>query len=128
MEGFLQSVKFSNPDMQVHICSLIGIGAKCAGAKKNWKTDQTLYWLGKPIKRDSDEYQELLDRAYAELAKNAGFRKALLASRNATLTHSMGRTKINDTVLTIREFCGRLTRLRKQMQDEEKENNNEFEF
>jgi len=34
MEGFLQSLKFSNPDMQVHICSLIGIAAKRAGREK----------------------------------------------------------------------------------------------
>lgn len=119
-EGFLQSLKFSNPDMQVHICSLVGMGAKRAGVKKNWKTDQTLYWRDKAIKRDSTEYQELLDRAYTELAKNEGFKKALLASQQATLTHSVGKTKINDTVLTVREFCGRLTRIRKELQEIER--------
>lgn len=37
---------------------------------------------------------------------------ALLATKDATLTHSIGKNKITDTVLTTREFCSRLTLLR----------------
>lgn len=116
MEGFLQSLKFSSSDMQAHICTLVGFAAKRAGAKKNWQTTQTLWWRGQPIKRDSQEYQNLLDRAYDALAKNDSFRKALIASGNATLTHSMGRRKINETVLTQQEFCSRLMRVRREVQ------------
>lgn len=71
-----------------------------------------LYWQGKEIPRDSDEYQELLDRAYNALGQNESFRKALLATGNAALTHSMGKRKTNETVLTIQEFTSRLYRLR----------------
>jgi predicted NAD-dependent protein-ADP-ribosyltransferase YbiA (DUF1768 family) len=118
MEGFLQSLKFSNPDMQVEICKLWGGHAKKKGARKNkhWKRTQTLHWRGNPINRHSDEYQELLDRAYNALAENDGFQKALLATGSATLTHSMGRSKENETILTVREFCGRLTRIRSRLQ------------
>lgn len=112
MEGFLQALKVSNIPMQVHMCSLVGRKAKFAGKNKKWWRDQTLYWQGVPIKRDSKEYQLLLDRAYGELFKNAKFRKALAATGNATLKHSMGRKKINETVLTINEFTSRLTTLR----------------
>lgn len=121
MEGFLQSLKFKNPDMQIEICKLWGGHAKKRGAKKNkhWKKTQTLYWLGVEIKRDSDEYQALLDRAYNALSENTGFQKALLATQNATLTHAMGRNKINETVLTTREFCGRLTDIRARLQKQE---------
>ena len=34
MEGFLQSLKFSNPDMQKEVCKLIGIKAKRADTRK----------------------------------------------------------------------------------------------
>ena len=112
MEGFLQGLKFSNPDMQSHVCTLVGRAAKSKGSKKNWKRDQTLYWKGLPIKRDSEEYQKLLTNAFNALATNNGFQRALLASQNATLTHSMGRNKINETVLTEKEFCSQLHRLR----------------
>lgn len=116
MEGFLQSLKFKNPEMQKEVCKLIGKQAKFKGKKKKWFRNQTLYWQGKEYKRDSKEYQELLDRAFDELLKNEGFKKALLATGNATLTHSMGKNKITNTVLTTNEFCGRLTKIRTKLQ------------
>lgn len=112
MEGFLQSLKFESIDMQKYVCSLVGMSAKKKGRNKNWYQKQELYWLGKTYKRDSDEYQNLLNRAYNELNKNTGFRKALESTKGATLTHSIGKNKKNETVLTTSEFCGRLTYLR----------------
>ena len=112
MEGFLQSLKFDSIDMQKHICTLVGKAAKFKGKKKKWFQKQELYWNGQVYKRDSEEYQNLLNRAYNELYKNAGFRKALDATKGCSLTHSIGKSKKNETVLTTSEFCGRLTYLR----------------
>jgi len=44
MEGFLQSLKFKSEEMQVHVCTLIGIAAKRKGSKKKWFRTQTLWW------------------------------------------------------------------------------------
>ena len=116
MEGFLQSLKFSNPQMQEHVCTLVGMAAKRKGAKKNWKRTQTLYWRDAEIDRHGEAYQHLLDRAYeAMAAQSAGFRKALLASGDATLTHSRGERDAKQTVLTVREFCSRLVALRERV-------------
>lgn len=112
MEGFLQSLKFKDIEMQKYVCTLIGKQAKLKGSSKKWYKTQTLYWNGKEYKRDSKEYQDLLDRAYMELYKNDGFRDALISTKNATLTHSIGKNKINETILTEKEFCSRLTKLR----------------
>ena len=112
MEGFLQSLKFSNPDMQVEVCKLVGKQAKFKGKKKKWWKTQTLWWRGVELKRDSDEYQKLLDRAFYSLSQNEGFRKALIATGNTTPTHSMGKTNKSETVLTRQEFCSRLTKIR----------------
>lgn len=112
MEGFLQSLKFSNTEMQKHVCSLVGIMAKRKGAKKKWWKTQTLYWQGKEINRHSQEYQDLLDKAFAALAKNEAFQRALLASGKAVLKHTIGKTDSTKTVLTRSEFCGRLMRIR----------------
>jgi len=112
-EGWLQSLKFKSPEMQVEVCKLVGKAAKMRGKDKKWFRTQTLYWRGVEIKRDSDEYQELLDRAYnACYEQCAGFRKALAASVGGTLTHSMGKRSENETVLTTQEFCSRLMILR----------------
>ena len=116
MEGFLQSLKFSNPDMQVEVCKLVGKAAKFKGKKKKWWKTQILFWQGKEFKRDSQEYQELLDKAFMELSKNTSFQKALLATGTATLTHEIGKTKITETVLTRQEFCGRLMAIRSELQ------------
>ena len=98
MEGFLQSLKFQDPEMQKHVCTLVGKKAE-------------------EIPRDSERYQELLDEAFNALAQNTSFQKALLATQNATLTHSIGKKKTSETVLTRQEFTSRLTRIRKELQE-----------
>ncbi len=120
MEGFLQSLKFKNPEMQKEVCKLVGRAAKFKGKKKKWWRDQTLWWRGNPIDRHSKEYQGLLDMAFEALSKNSGFQRALLASRDATFTHSIGKNDPSSTVLTVREFTGRLTRIREQLKKENK--------
>jgi hypothetical protein len=120
MEGFLQSLKFKDANVQKEVCKLIGKAAKYRGKNKNWWRTQTLYWQGKEYKRNSDEYQKLLDRAYYRLSQNDGFRRALLATNNASLTHSIGKIKQNETILTRSEFCSRLTRIRTWLQKESK--------
>jgi len=120
MEGLLQGLKFKNPDMQSQICTLSGLKAKRSGAKKNWQRTQTLYWQGQEIKRDSTEYQQLLDEAYTALfEQNGKAKKALLATNHATLTHSIGRRKANETVLTQQEFCSRLEAIRARIVSEQ---------
>jgi trimethylamine:corrinoid methyltransferase-like protein len=116
MEGFLQSLKFSNPEMQKEVCKLIGKQAKYKGKHKKWWRTQTLYWQGKEYARNSEEYQTLLDRAYrAMFEQSESFRKALKASGSATLEHTIGRTKSSETILTQQEFCSRLTKLREEL-------------
>ena len=112
MEGFLQSLKFKSPEMQKEVYKLVGYAAKKKGYNKNWYQNQILFWKGKEIKRESEEYQTLLDRAYTSLYKNTKFRKALEATHDAKITHTIGRSNIRETVLTKNEFCSRLTELR----------------
>lgn len=113
IEGVLQSFKFKNPEMQKEVCKLVGSAAKFKGKKKNWRESQILYWQGKEYKRDSAEYQDLLNRLYQSVYdQNEGFRKDLNSCRGVTFTHSLGKHKKSETVLTSQEFCSRLTKLR----------------
>ena len=112
MEGFLQSLKFESVDMQEYVCTLVKKKKKMKGKNKKWYRTQTLFWRGKAIKRDSEEYQNLLNKAYNVINKNEGFRKALLATGKSVLTHSLGKSKIKETILTTAEFCKRLMYLR----------------
>ena len=116
MKGLLQAFKFDKKHIQVEVCKLTGIAAKKRGSKRNWQIKQKLWWDEECYARGGDGYQALLDRAYEALAKNEKFKKALLATNEATLTHSMGKRKKSLTVLTEREFCSRLMKLRNKLQ------------
>ena len=118
MEGFLQSLKFDKPHIQVEVCKLVGKAAKARGKARNdaWRRQQTLWWKGTPLKRTGTEYQDVLDRAYDALFEQSeSFRKALAATGDAVITHSMGKRREAETVLTEREFCSRLMRLRSRL-------------
>ena len=111
-EGWLQSTKFKDIKIQKSVCLLAGKAAKFKGKSKKWFTTQKLYWNGVEYARDSKEYQELLDRAFDALSENTSFQKALIASGKAVLTHEIGKSKENETVLTKREFISRLNKIR----------------
>lgn len=115
MEGFLQSLKFKSKDMQVFVCSLVGISAKRKGSNKKWWKSQVLYWNGVEYNRESMEYQLLLDRAYEALSQNDSFKRALIASGDSVLTHTIGKSDLTKTVLTQSEFCSRLTKIRESL-------------
>ena len=122
MEGFLQSLKFENIEVQKQVCTLVGIKAKFRGKKRNkaWKRVQKLWWLGVEFDRHGVEFQLLLDKAFDALSTNESFKRALLATGKSALTHSMGKSDPHDTVLTTREFCGRLEKIRQELQKEAK--------
>ncbi len=118
MEGFLQSLKFKDVAMQEYVCTLVGLKAKFKGKDKKWWKTQTLWWRGVEIDRHSNEYQLLLDRAYNELSKNESFKRALLATGNSSLKHSIGKNDAHKTILTVNEFCGRLLKIREGLKNE----------
>lgn len=116
MEGFLQALKFSNPEIQRDMCKLIGFKAKKAGKLQDWKQEGKLYWQGQEIDRFGQEYQDLLDRVYDTMFEQSeSVRKALLATGDAILEHSIGRIKASDTILTREEFCSRLIKIRNRL-------------
>jgi hypothetical protein len=115
MEGFLQSIKFDKVHIQETVTMLTGIMAKKRGSTRNhhWQSRQQLWWKGIAYHRRSKEYQLLLDFAYEAIYNgNEQFKKDLHATHSALLTHSIGHNKQAETVLTEKEFCSRLMRLR----------------
>lgn len=120
MEGLLQSFKFDKQCIQEEVCKLTGLKAKRRGSKRNkaWKSRQCLWWKGVKLGRNSRSYQSLLDHAFSALSTNEKFKKDLLSTGRAVLRHSIGKRKNSETVLTRREFCSRLTKLRKELRKE----------
>ena len=113
MEAFLQSLKVKDPQARVQIYSKLGKAAKEAGMKHDWRPEGKLYFKDHIIDRHGPDYQALLDRAYAALAaQNEIYRDALKETGTRPLIHTIGKDDPKETVLTERELCDRLMKLR----------------
>jgi len=118
MEGFLQSLKYEDLEKQKYCCTLTGHEARNYGRQApDWRTTQTLYWRGVAYDRHGEDYGELTWRAYVLMfqAEN-GAKQALLATGLRKLDHTIGHSDPRETILTKREFCDRLTEIRRVLQ------------
>ena len=120
MESLLQGLKFETVETQNGVFERVGVKAKLRGKKRKWYLNQTLYWQGTPMKRDSEEYKNIVREAFYALAENIDFQKTLLATGNKHLYHTMGKSDPTRTILTEDEFCEILTNLRKKLQIDSK--------
>lgn len=117
MEGFLQSLKIPDKETQKKVCQLPGFLAKKLGnyVKRTKQFDgEHLYWNGKKYNRYKGDYLELLKKAYlAKYFNDADFRRTLSLSNGYRLTHKIGKTSPQETILTEEEFINNLDALRK---------------
>ena len=117
IESLFQGLKYRDIAQQNRVFEKVGIDAKVRRARSNWQASQTLYWQGEPMGRHSKEYKDFIDEAYAALAANSDFCEALLATGNKCLYNSYAKTNSSQTVLTAKEQCNALMRLRKKLKD-----------
>lgn len=115
MESLLQGLKFQGIETQNSVFQKVGVKAKLRGKKRKWFLDQTLYWQGVPMKRDSEEYKKLVKEAFNALAENKEFQQTLLATGDKRLYHTMGKSDPTRTILTEDEFCEMLTEIRNKL-------------
>jgi len=115
IEGVLQGIKHQDIKLQNIVLKYSGLDAyhtRGSNTLDFWGNQGILYWQGKPIKRDSEEYQTFLDELYLSAIKNPLYKKCLLSTENKYLLHHIGRENINETVLTRFEYEQRLNSLR----------------
>ena len=112
----MQSLKTSNQEEQIHICSLAGKEAKKAGLAVAGFDGKHLYWQGETIDRFSEQYHVLVPRAYhARFEQDNLFRKALMEAKNKQLLHTIGNNDPKVTILTVDEFIGFLQELQEKL-------------
>lgn len=114
LEGFLQSLKYMNSKKAEQIAQLSGIEAKHAGKRKIWwKFARRVYWKGICLTIGSDELEELIDRAFFACYEQCPeYKKAIFDLEDDTITHSIGKTSIRQTILTRYHFIRRIEYLR----------------
>lgn len=118
IEGFLQSLKIPDQELQKNVAKTSGFEAWKVGQNYNdWKIEQILFWKGEEYPRLSKKYQRLLERAYdACFEQSVEFATALAESEDAILAHTMGKRNPSNTTLTEQEYIYNLYRLRARVQ------------
>ena len=114
LEGFLQALKFCNFEIQKEICALESREAKRRGSENLiWGNGQILWWCNVAYPRSSREYFNLITRAYdAVYGQDKSFKEDLLLIGYEEISHSIGKTDMQVTVLTEVEMLYQLNRLR----------------
>lgn len=116
IESALQAVKFKDVAQQSHVSEeLHGYKAWKYGQDhgSGWKLNQTLWWQGQPMGRESADYADWLHDLYtAQYEQSRELREDLLATVGFKLRHTRGLHDPQRTVLTEVEYLAQLNRLR----------------
>lgn len=116
IESVLQGIKYKNKKTQAKVFGYSGVDAyhtRACNSFDFWGNDGVLYWQGKPIKRESEDYQNFIDELYLSVFKNPLYFRALIATDDKYLLHHIGRVDPKETVLTRYEYESRLYALQK---------------
>lgn len=126
IESVLQGIKYKNKKTQAKVFGYSGVDAyhtRACNSFDFWGNDGVLYWQGKPIKRESEDYQNFIDELYLSVFKNPLYFRALIATDDKYLLHHIGRVDPKETVLIRYEYESRLyalQRLAKELKDKVK--------
>lgn len=105
LECFFQGIKFKDKKTQNLIfeySEMPAVYIKIAN-DYDWKETGIVYWQGKPIKRDSKEYDDMVDELYISALQNPLYRN-VLRNCDKDIIHSIGLESKDETVFTRYEF------------------------
>ena len=120
-EAFIQSLKSSDPEEQVKLCSLQGKEAWERGSKLTDRIFSAgcVWWLGEILPLHSIEHFQLVRRGLvAKFNQSEVARDALIGSGTAKLLHDFGKPKGSRESLPIEVFCDIITDIRNVIQSE----------
>lgn len=105
IEAFFQGIKFKNVEMQNMVLEYSKIDSNSIkiASDIDWTKDGIVYWQGEPIKRDSKEYDDIVDEMYISAVQNPLYRN-VLKNCNKDIIHVMGKEEKTETVFTRYEF------------------------
>lgn len=122
IEGVLQGAKYKDKKLQNAVLGLAGLDAyhsRACNREEFWGESGVLYWQGKVMRRNSQEYQDFIDELYISASENPIYKKALLSTGDKYLLHHIGNEDERQTVLTRKEYEWRMMALREFLRREE---------
>jgi len=121
IEGFIQSLKFSDEQKKRLIAGLAGKAAKFAGKKagKRLSREPVVFWHGRQIPFRSSEHMALIERGIREkFAASEACREALLLTGDAMLVHDTGFQESRFTSLKSEELVRIVSEIRLELQQQ----------
>ena len=106
MEAFLVSLRTPDFIEKQKLYSTYGMDSWYKGHRFSWYEKQEVYYKDKTINRHSTEYDDLITAIFDALFTNEELKQALPESENCKLTHTIGKTAKDKTLLTRKEFIG----------------------
>ena len=105
IETFFQGIKIKDKKVQEYIFKYSGLDSNNikVASDFNWKETGIIYWQGKAIKRNSEEYDNLVAELYISAIQNPLYRN-VLKNVNKPIIHSIGEVDKKETVFTRYEF------------------------
>lgn len=105
IESFFQGIKFKNKRMQDFVFKYSGLDSNNIKVANDydWKKTGVIYWQGKSIKRESEEYDDMIDELYISAIQNPLYR-GVLENCDKDVIHIIGAESKKETVFTRYEF------------------------
>lgn len=112
--SFFQAVKFKEENERIYVCQIAKEDdvERIRDIGSVWMEEQVLYWKGKACKRNSAEYQQLIEFAFSAAYLHPEFQKVLIASDDSFLSDIQRKNEITQTPLTRREATYQFLRLK----------------
>jgi len=119
VEGAIQALKESDPDLQRSVCLLSGSEAKAFGKikKEELESSLTVYWKGESMPFREERHRQLLEQIMrAKFEQSEEARAALIESAPYQLVHrGFPFRDLPMTSLPRKEFCEILTKIRTEL-------------
>ena len=128
IENFFQGIKFKDKKTQNYVFTYYGTQAVHikAASRYDWKETGEIYWQGKAIKRESKEYELLIDELYISAIQNPLYRN-ILSNCDKQIIHSIGEHDKKETTFTRYEFEFELNCLKDFIQSKNKKEVEKYE-
>lgn len=113
-EAVFQCLKIKDKKVQRMVFDYSGMPSNKvkAFADYDWREQGVVYFQGKPIVRNSKEYDDFIDEMYVCLMQNPLYRNALKSTGDKVLIHSIGLDEKDKTLYTRYEFEKQINVLR----------------
>lgn len=106
IESVFQGFKIKNKRAQRYLFNYHGLNSNNIkiACDYNWRIERKVYFQGKPIDRNSKEYEDFIDELYISAIQNPLYRNVLKNVGEKYILHALGEKSRDETVFSREEF------------------------